>query len=458
MPNFSTTFFESHDLELSNSFSSLGDSISGSASNPFMTKPDTSPGVPLLTSSPNTLTSNRYQYGKRKPTGKPFSKSKVANLKIININCQSVRAKQPSFEVMLATEDPDVVVGTESWLTESIATREIFASHYNVFRRDRLTNNLRGGRVFIAVKDTLIASLENNLQANCESIWISIHVQGLSPVFIGAFYRPPSSDNEYINELDLSLSKIPQNAYVWLLGDFNLPDINWDSVEFKPCGQYPSISKSLINIINDHHLQQMVDEPTRDRNILDLCFTNCPAQVDKVSIRTGISDHDMVVVKAVIKSKIQRPIKRKIFLYSKANFANIATDMRAFHQGLPKTADEENVYTSFKKSLSSSINANIPSKISSSRHSYPWISRSIKRDINKKHRLYNKARTLGTPSCWDQFKKLRRQVDRKIRKAHKDYIHDVIGDSLKSNNTKPFWNFIYRRLTSSCRQQNFNKC
>ena len=255
MPNFSTTFFESHDLELSNSFSSLGDSLSGSASNPFMTKPDTSPGVPLLTSSPNTLTSNRYQYGKWKPTGKPFSKSKVANLKIININCQSVRAKQPSFEVMLATEDPDVVVGTESWLTESIATREIFPSHYNVFRRDRLTNNLRGGGVFIAVKDTLIASLENNLQTNCESIWISIHVQGLSPVFIGAFYRPPSSDNEYINELDLSLSKIPQNASVWLLGDFNLPDINWDSVEFKPCGQYPSIIKSLINIINPKQSQ-----------------------------------------------------------------------------------------------------------------------------------------------------------------------------------------------------------
>ncbi len=123
---------------------------------------------------------------------------------------------------MLATDDPDMVVGTESWLSDSISTGEIFPSHYNVFRCDRLTNNFRRGGVFIAVKNTLIASLEKKLQTNCESIWISLHVKGLSPVFIGAFYRPPSSDNKYINELYLSLSKIPQNASVWLLGDFNL--------------------------------------------------------------------------------------------------------------------------------------------------------------------------------------------------------------------------------------------
>ena len=90
---------------------------------------------------------------------------------------------------------------------------------------------------------------------------------------------------------------------------------------------------------------------------------------------------------------------------------------------------------------------NIPSKISSSHFSHPWVNRSIKRDINRKKRLYNNARKHGSASCWIRFRKLRRHIDRKIRKAHSSYIRDVIGASLKSDNTRPFWNFIKSKRT-----------
>ncbi len=48
--------------------------------------------------------------------------------------------------------DPDIVVGTESWLSDAVANSEIFRSDYITFRRDRET---RGGGVFICVKNTL---------------------------------------------------------------------------------------------------------------------------------------------------------------------------------------------------------------------------------------------------------------------------------------------------------------
>ena len=88
------------------------------------------------------------------------------------------------------------------------------------------------------------------------------------------------------------------------------------------------------------------------------------------------------------------------------------------------------------------IDRNIPSKISSSRFSFPWVNRSIKRDIRKKQRLYNKARKWGKATHMSEFRRLRRSIDRKIRKSYKTYIRDIIGGSLKSDNTKPFWNFI----------------
>ncbi len=53
------------------------------------------------------------------------------------MNCRSITGKVPNLETVLETEDPDVIVGTESWLKSSVASGELFPSEYNVFRRDR---------------------------------------------------------------------------------------------------------------------------------------------------------------------------------------------------------------------------------------------------------------------------------------------------------------------------------
>ena len=48
----------------------------------------------------------------------------------------------------------DVVISTESWLSEEINNAEVFRDDYITFRRDRCS---RGGGVFICVKFTSIA-------------------------------------------------------------------------------------------------------------------------------------------------------------------------------------------------------------------------------------------------------------------------------------------------------------
>ncbi|KAJ8020472.1 RNA-directed DNA polymerase from mobile element jockey [Holothuria leucospilota] len=352
---------------------------------------------------------------------------------------------------MLATEDPDIVIGTESWLNDSIATGEVFPNSYNVFRRDREAS--KGGGVFIAVKNTFIVTSEPNLITNCESTWILLHVKGLSPVYIGAFYRPQSTDRDYLLHLDLSLSKIPKNAAVWLLGDFNLPSVDWDTMSFKTGGSYPAISNLMIDIANDFNLHQIVKEPTRESNILDLCFTNSPARVDSVHVDSGISDHDVVIVNALFKPKVFRPPKRKVFLYHKANFSNIDDDMEELNSKLtPKlisSSSMDELYELFMTTLFNSIDKNIPAKLSSSRFSYPWVNRLIKRDIRRKQRLYNKVKKYGQSSHKFEFRKLRRSIDRKIRMSHNSYVRDIIGGSLKSDNTKPFWNFIKSKRTDT---------
>jgi hypothetical protein len=120
-------------------------------------------------------------------------------LKIINVNCQSLNAKRSSFLCLVNEEDPDVIVGTESWLNSNITSGELFPPNFNVLRKDRENDRDSHGGVFIAVNDRLIAQDEPNLdQEKCEMKWCSIHVKGVAPVFIGAFYRSQKTDNDYL--------------------------------------------------------------------------------------------------------------------------------------------------------------------------------------------------------------------------------------------------------------------
>ena len=47
-------------------------------------------------------------------------------LKILNINFQSIVNKVPDFYCLVDTERPDIIVGTESWLSAEIKDNEIF--------------------------------------------------------------------------------------------------------------------------------------------------------------------------------------------------------------------------------------------------------------------------------------------------------------------------------------------
>ena len=52
------------------------------------------------------------------------------------INFQSIHNKINQIEVRLDSINPDVIIGTESWLNDEILSSEISPNTYNVFRRD----------------------------------------------------------------------------------------------------------------------------------------------------------------------------------------------------------------------------------------------------------------------------------------------------------------------------------
>ena len=113
-----------------------------------------------------------------------------------------------------------------------------------------------------------------------------------------AINRPPGGDlAKLVSQLMPFKSQIEKikdihkgnkPASVHILGDYNFSDIVWPDRLHKSCSPLSlSEGEKFIEILNDHHLEQLVHFPTRERNHLDLIITFLPGQFLDTSHRTN---------------------------------------------------------------------------------------------------------------------------------------------------------------------------
>ena len=98
-----------------------------------------SPGPPLTSSSPARSTT-------------PVKENKIKGLRVLNSNFQSIKNKVASVESLLNTTNLDIVLSTETWLTNTIQNTEVFPKRFRISRRDRHDGC---GCVLIAVRNTI---------------------------------------------------------------------------------------------------------------------------------------------------------------------------------------------------------------------------------------------------------------------------------------------------------------
>ena len=250
------------------------------------------------------------------------------------------------------------------------------------------------------MKDYLIGPHGTDLDTKCELLWVTIKTHGSKYVSIGAIHRSPQFGDtyDYMNELRESINKIKQtnNEHIWLAGDFNLPDIDWDLPNTKPGVVAPGLSQQLIEIANDVGLEQVVREPTRINNILDLFFTSNPTLFERSSFVPGINYHDgipMVIISC--KPRIIKQISRNIYMYHKANLQALKIDLIKWSDEYKlrntSVSTVNDMFQEFQTVLESAMNCHIPTKMITKRNQRSWINRRIKRLHKRKQRAFNSA-------------------------------------------------------------------
>lgn len=82
--------------------------------------------------------------------------------------------------------------------------------------------------------------------------------------------------------------------------------------------------------MDDFNLVQMVTQPTRQDNVLDLLLTTNPTLVTKVICLPGLGDHDIVSAEVAVKPTQNKQKRRKIHLLSKADWTTFRSKMKIY--------------------------------------------------------------------------------------------------------------------------------
>ena len=161
--------------------------------------------------------------------------------------------------------------------------------------------------------------------SNAEIKWVQIKPVPNVHHLIGGCYRTEKEEKKIIQEINKSIySKDATN--ILLFGDFNFRIIQWGTltttIEFE---------KAFVDTLIDDLLTQVVDEPTRGNNTLDLIISGSPTDIEKWVLCPPFSTSDHLSLESTLKCHVPRihSEPRKVHLYSKANYSDLNDEIES---------------------------------------------------------------------------------------------------------------------------------
>ena len=108
------------------------------------------------------------------------------------------------------------------------------------------------------------------------------------------------------------------------------------------------------------------------------------------------------------------------------------------------------MWVKFKTGFVEAVERFIPSKMTKTKYSVPWIDATIKRLVKKRHKLYLRARKSKDPDVKIHYKRFRAHVQKVLRDAYWKYVSNIFTfendssdpDTPKPEKIKKFWSFV----------------
>ena len=378
-------------------------------------------------------------------------KRKGKFLKVMTINAQSLNNKINEFKLLVNEKKPDIISITESWAKEN-TTDGIFALQgYIMYRDDKKTGPGGGALLYVNEKIEQRACRALNTMPFENSTWCWIIGKGGSKILVGSVYRSPNSsgpNDNLLNQVILKANEIAGGNRLVILGDFNLPNIDWVNDELRPNNKV--VERNLYETFYDCFWHQHVHKPTRFRNnqasTLDLIFTKEEEDVKNIEVLPGLgsSDHGIVVGNFVCEWK-NRIVKKPRRLYQKGDYDKINEELNKINWDLKfaeKTVNE--CWVIFKSILEELVDKYIPMS-NPKDYNEPWMNDRLIRKWKKKHFAWKRFTESRSYASYQEYKRETNGLKKQTRKAKRLFEKNLAKGA--RNNKRAFFRYVNSKLT-----------
>lgn len=379
-----------------------------------------------------------------------LEKSKGITVSHLNIN--GLLTKINELKLLLEETKIDIFAVSETHLHNEISDFEVSIDNYSFIRKDRENGTAWGG-VIIYYKDSLnglefIPTATHDL----EMIWLECTIQS-QKLLISCVYQPPRDLTNFLPRFDNIVNQVTvKRTNVIIVGDFNIDLTKENTSNY-------NIRKTFNDILNKYNLCNIVNVPTRitdsSQTIIDhiIIPKTCKPKISICNaIDLALSDHHLVYCSFnIAKSQKRKPIFRICKNYKDIDIDKLRNDISNVPWQICDIFDDvdDSVYA-WDKLYKSVINEHIKErKVKIRAHSHPWMNSSIRKELNKRFKLLQKAQSTPKGSReWNDYKKSRNYCTKILRIAEASYWQNKFKNLTSSS--KEFWSCI-NSFTGKCK-------
>lgn len=368
-------------------------------------------------------------------------------------NADSLLNKLKELELLCYNEKPDLIAVTEvkpKNTRSALQSVDIQIEGYNLV--DMLDHGSRGLCIYYkhGLSCTQVTRTNNSYR---DAIWIDVQ-----DCRIGLIYRSPTcnqlENDQLLHHLEEMADKVKGKKELILLGDFNLPGINWETLQSSRPRHHPSTR--LLECFLDHNLTQHVTRPTRWRDrqvgsILDLILSSKDDLVDDIEYLPHLGESDHCVLVTHILTKLEAPeideLGKTSLNWEKANFPAIRG--RLGESDLASAIDEmevEEAWSVFKEGILSAAYRYTPKRKSSNPKAQKkplWANPKSLKKVRRKREAFRRYLQTGEGEDYLKYQVARREAKRETRLATIMHEQQISLDARR--NSKRFWAYSKRK-------------
>ena len=205
---------------------------------------------------------------------------------------------------LLLDQDIKVACITESHLVPTISSSFIGIPHFSLVRND-VTGPVQKHGVCVYIHESVLIDSVDLSLANVLSFRLTAF-----NVYVVVVYRPPSNTSLMNDQVASYISNFCLDKEVVVLGDFNLPNINWAPESSQT--HISSMETTFLDTFDTLGLTQWVLEPTfpRSGNTLDIILTSDKDRIGNTLVIPPLPgcDHCPVLFEYLFESDDSTPV------------------------------------------------------------------------------------------------------------------------------------------------------